>query len=328
MQRAHLQFCGAGIVKVGDNRRVAGKGAGAGVDIDEIGANCLDRGEINRAIGAAHFHALHRIGGARRLPVAHVPPGPGTADDGNQHHQPRQPQAEPAPARLPLPACAPAQLSCHEDVRPFLKRPAAIKIMLERTQAPLAANVQDANQRKQPAGGGKVGFHLALQPFQQQFRRLVVNAAPGHVDGFDLGGGGFANRLIIAVADGEIVADRAAEPAQPQHQRLQQLATLAGNMELQPAIRHRKPQPIRPLVPRRIGTGRFEAVVFDEIEDGDAPFLFNIGIAPQDCRFVELNMRDARVRHERPVSQMQRAGARGARNSPRYPQPSVADKPP
>src|SRR5687768_7476252 len=43
---------------------------------------------------------------------------------------------------------------------------------------------------------------------------------------------------------------------------------------------------------------RLENVVLDKIEDRDAPFLLDIGVAPQDSRFVELDMRDARVRHD------------------------------
>ena len=42
---------------------------------------------------------------------------------------------------------------------------------------------------------------------------------------------------------------------------------------------------------------RAEGVLLDQVEDRDPPFLLDIGVAPQDRRFVERDMRDARVRH-------------------------------
>src|SRR3546814_15740610 len=53
-----------------------------------------------------------------------------------------------------------------------------------------------------------------------------------------------------------------------------------------------------PLMPGGIGTQGLERVVFDQVEDGDAPFLFDIGVAPQDGRLVEFDVNDARVRHD------------------------------
>src|SRR5882757_3651949 len=56
-----------------------------------------------------------------------------------------------------------------------------------------------------PAGGLKIDPHLALQPLLQRARAFVVNAAAAHVDGLDLVGRRGADRLIIAVANHEIV---------------------------------------------------------------------------------------------------------------------------
>src|SRR3546814_2246639 len=56
--------------------------------------------------------------------------------------------------------------------------------------------------------------------------RFVVNPAPGHVDGFDLLRRRLANRLIVALADREVFADRAAEAGQPQQQRFQRFTGL------------------------------------------------------------------------------------------------------
>src|SRR5215207_4063414 len=84
-----------------------------------------------------------------------------------------------------------------------------------------AADVQHADQGEQPAGGGKVGLDFADEPFEEEFGGLVVNAPARHVDRLDLGGGGAADRLVIAVADREIIADRTAKAAETQDDRLE-----------------------------------------------------------------------------------------------------------
>src|SRR3546814_20565260 len=70
-------------------------------------------------------------------------------------------------------------------------------------------DMQHADQREQPPRGGKIGFDLALKTIEQKFGGIVVDAAPRHVDRLDLRWGSLANRLVIAVADGEVFADRA-----------------------------------------------------------------------------------------------------------------------
>src|SRR3981189_2216923 len=50
----------------------------------------------------------------------------------------------------------------------------------------LALRVQNGDQREQPAGGFEIAPPLAVQPFHQGARALVVNAAAAHVDGLDL----------------------------------------------------------------------------------------------------------------------------------------------
>src|SRR5688572_25530720 len=72
-----------------------------------------------------------------------------------------------------------------------------------------APDMQHADQGKEPPRGGEVGFDLALEPFEQQLGGFVVDAAAGHVDRLDLARGGATDRLVIAVADREVVADRA-----------------------------------------------------------------------------------------------------------------------
>ena len=63
-----------------------------------------------------------------------------------------------------------------------------------------------------------------------------MDAAPRHVDGFDFGSAGFADRLIIAVANGKIISDRSPEPAERKDQRLQRFAILATDGYDQPAF--------------------------------------------------------------------------------------------
>src|SRR5690606_10636342 len=66
------------------------------------------------------------------------------------------------------------------------------------------ANMQHADEGEQAAGGVEIDIKLVGDALLQHFGGLVVDAAPPHVDGFDLAGGGVANRLIVAVADGEV----------------------------------------------------------------------------------------------------------------------------
>src|SRR3546814_20165649 len=60
------------------------------------------------------------------------------------------------------------------------------------------------------------------QSFFQLLRTLMVNAAPGHIHIFDLLRRCLPERLIIAVTDGKIIADGAAEAAKPQHHRFKE----------------------------------------------------------------------------------------------------------
>src|SRR3546814_15342609 len=59
--------------------------------------------------------------------------------------------------------------------------------------------------------------------FFQLLRTLIMNAAPGHIHTFDLLRRCLPDRLIIAVTDGKIIADGAAEAAKPQHHGFKEL---------------------------------------------------------------------------------------------------------
>src|SRR5437867_68400 len=74
-----------------------------------------------------------------------------------------------------------------------------------RASCVLPLPVQDADQRKQAARGFEVDPHLALQPLLQRARAFVMDTAPAHVDRLDLVGRSRADRLVVAVADHEII---------------------------------------------------------------------------------------------------------------------------
>ena len=158
--------------------------------------------------------------------------------------------------------------------------------------------MQDADQSEKTARGGKVGLDLAVEPFDEQFGRFVVNAAPRHVDGFDLPRRRLANRLVITFADGKIFADGTAEPAQPQHHRFEMRAGLVGDFEQKPPVAHRNTQLVWTLMAGGESPDRPEDVVLDQVEDSYPAFLLDIRVAPQDGRLVQFDMRDARVRHD------------------------------
>lgn len=157
--------------------------------------------------------------------------------------------------------------------------------------------MQNADQCEQPARGGEINIDFAVEPVLEQFGRFVMNAAPRHIDGLDLLRGSFADCLIIAVANREIIADRAAEAAQRQNERFQRLTVRAADVEYQTTFIDRQVQFIGPGIIIRIIAVRREMIFLDQVEDRDPPFLFDVGVAPEDRRFVELDLNDARVRH-------------------------------
>src|SRR3546814_3113567 len=84
-----------------------------------------------------------------------------------------------------------------------------------------ALDVEHADQREQAPRGVEIDLDLAVETFDQHLRRLVVQRAARHVDGLDLLRGRRADRLIIAVADREIVADRPAKAPEAEDDRFE-----------------------------------------------------------------------------------------------------------
>src|SRR3546814_3807996 len=71
--------------------------------------------------------------------------------------------------------------------------------------------MKHADQGEQPPRGVEIHVDLAVQGFPQQLGRVVVKRAAGHVDRLDPVRAVGADRFEIAVANGEIVADRPTE---------------------------------------------------------------------------------------------------------------------
>src|SRR5215469_17833330 len=82
---------------------------------------------------------------------------------------------------------------------------------------PSALQMQNAEQRKQPARGVEIDLDLAFQTLAQKRRTFVVQAAPPHVERFDLLRRRVANCLEVALADKEVVLDDAAKRREREH---------------------------------------------------------------------------------------------------------------
>jgi hypothetical protein len=106
-----------------------------------------------------------------------------------------------------------------------------------------------------------------------------------------------ADRLEIAVADREIVLDRAAEAGEAEDQRFEDLVVLAADIDRQPPFLDAEPDPERAAIALRIGALGLEIIAFEQIEDRDAPLLLHIGVTPDDRLLVEIDGDDARIGH-------------------------------
>src|ERR1700756_3594316 len=150
--------------------------------------------------------------------------------------------------------------------------------------------MQDGDQREQAAGGFEIDPHLAFQPLLQRARAFVVNAAAAHVDGLDLVGSRGADRLIIAVADHEIVFDDPAERREREQMRDNGRAVLAADIEHQPIAGDAEMQregTVRLMAVRR------EQVLLDQIVDRDRALMLDVGPGAADRFLVERYRDDA-----------------------------------
>src|SRR4051812_17507214 len=65
--------------------------------------------------------------------------------------------------------------------------------------------MQDADEREQAPRGFEIDRHFVLQALHQELRAFVMQRAAAHVDRLDAIGRGGADRLVVAVADHEII---------------------------------------------------------------------------------------------------------------------------
>ena len=100
---------------------------------------------------------------------------------------------------------------------------------LEQTTTPAAAGADESlgiktetRYRFTPGiNAVEVDIHLLRQVLAQQLGALVMEAAPARVDGLDARPAGPPDRLVIALADDEVVPDQCAKRAHRQQHRLQ-----------------------------------------------------------------------------------------------------------
>src|SRR5580658_9231034 len=110
------------------------------------------------------------------------------------------------------------------------------------TASPLP--MQYGEEGEQPPCGVEIHRHLVLQPFPQQLGTLVVERSPPHVDRLDVARRRGADRLVIALADHEIVLDQAPERRQRQVVRDYRVAALGANVQYQAVFHHLEPQAV------------------------------------------------------------------------------------
>src|SRR5713101_6792172 len=130
-------------------------------------------------------------------------------------------------------------------------------------------DMQYAEKREESARSAEIDRHALGQPLAQQLRALVVQRAPAHVDRLDARRARRADRLKVALAHQEIVLDDAAEGRERQEQR----------------------------------RDRREAVLLEQIEDGDRALVLDVGIAAHNAALVEGDLGDTLVGISHAVAQ-------------------------
>src|SRR5690606_8991673 len=136
-----------------------------------------------------------------------------------------------------------------------------------------------ADQRKEAASGGEVGRDLSLQRVEQLARAAVVDRAARHVDRFDLLGRGLAQRLVVRIADREVLAHDATEASEAEADRPGVAAVAAANADLEPASRQREPQRPGAATAALRGAERHEAVLCLQVTQRHFAFLLDLRAA-------------------------------------------------
>src|SRR6185312_11884555 len=152
-------------------------------------------------------------------------------------------------------------------------------------------DMQDAEQREEPARRAEVDHHALGQALAQYLRAFVVQAAPSHVDRLDARRARRADRLEIALADQEIIFDDAAERRQRHQQPLDRRLVGGADIEDEAILLDAELHMERAIG----GRHRLEAVLLEQVEDGDGALMLDVGVAPDDAALVEGDLGDTLV---------------------------------
>src|SRR5512143_2448314 len=146
-----------------------------------------------------------------------------------------------------------------------------------------ALPVERAEQREQASRRREVDGDLALEPLHEKLAALVVKASPAHVDRLDLRGRLGLDRLVVALADEEIVLNQAAEGREREHYMLDRRAVGVAHGEDEAVVGEREM--------KRIGTAvmafECEGVLLEEIEDRHVALVLDLGVVAADRSLVE-----------------------------------------
>src|SRR5690606_698053 len=103
-------------------------------------------------------------------------------------------------------------------------------------------DMEHADERKEPPGGGEVGFRLARDRFEQLPRGASADRAAGLVGRFDLAGRSLARCLVVRFADREGFAHPAAETREAEPDRAAIAAVSVAQGDGEPAVADRELQ--------------------------------------------------------------------------------------
>src|SRR5262249_53500186 len=105
----------------------------------------------------------------------------------------------------------------HSSSRQTAQLSAAPRLDAPRSTSP--PPMQRADEREKAARRLEIGGDLPLEPLDQKPAAFVVQTAPAHVQRLDARGRRRLDRLVIALADQEIILDQLAERRERQHER-------------------------------------------------------------------------------------------------------------
>src|SRR4029079_14237974 len=154
-----------------------------------------------------------------------------------------------------------------------------------------ALPMERAEQREQAACGRNVDGDLALEPLHQELTAFVVNTAPPHVDSLDLRGRLGLDRLIIALADEEVVLHQPAEGRKRQHHVLDRCAIGITDGEHKAIVGEGEMQRVR----AAIMAFERKGIALEEIENRDLAFVLDLGVVTADRGLIERDLDKARL---------------------------------